>query len=166
MIILLSNDDGIYADGLKALEAALEPMGAEVWVVAPDRQQSATSHSLTLHRPLRVEEVGPRKLAVDGTPTDCVNLAVNGEIHLWTPPQVRIASIELPRGSEDYLVVEGLGTPWVILRIAASPDMPASLALPVTFGGDLSEPFQLGLFDILEERDENAPLVSVHFEVP
>ena len=93
-------------------------------------------------------------------------LAVNGEIHLWTPPQVRIAAIDLPPGSEDYLVVEGLGTPWVILRIAASPDLPASLALPVTFGGDLSEPFQLGLFDILEERDEDAPLVSVHFGVP
>lgn len=53
------------------------PMG-EVWVVAPDRQQSAASHSLSLHRPLRVEEVGPRRLAVDGTPTDCVNLAING----------------------------------------------------------------------------------------
>jgi len=46
--------------------------------VAPDREQSATSHSLSLHRPLRVERVGPRRLAVDGTPTDCVNLAING----------------------------------------------------------------------------------------
>jgi hypothetical protein len=94
-----------------------------------------------------------------------VPLAVNGEIHLWTPPHVRIESLERPPGSEDYLSVEGLGTPWVILRIAASPDMPGSLALPVSFSGDLTEPFQLGLFDILEERDENAPLVSLHFDV-
>lgn len=77
MIILVSNDDGIHAAGVRALEAALAPLG-EVWVVAPDREQSATSHSLSLHRPLRVERVGPRRLAVDGTPTDCVNLAING----------------------------------------------------------------------------------------
>jgi 5'-nucleotidase len=77
MLILVCNDDGIYAAGLRALEEALQPLG-EVWVVAPDREQSATSHSLNLHRPLRVEEVGARRLAVDGTPTDCVNLAVNG----------------------------------------------------------------------------------------
>jgi 5'-nucleotidase len=77
VIILVSNDDGIHAAGVRALEAALAPLG-EVWVVAPDRQQSAASHSLSLHRPLRVEEVAPRRLAVDGTPTDCVNLAVNG----------------------------------------------------------------------------------------
>jgi len=77
VIILVSNDDGIHAAGVRALEAALAPLG-EVWVVAPDREQSATSHSLSLHRPLRVERVGPRRLAVDGTPTDCVNLAING----------------------------------------------------------------------------------------
>src|SRR6185436_18464560 len=57
-------------DGLRAL--------GEVVVVAPDRERSAVSHSLTLHRPLRVEDVGPGRYAVDGTPTDCVNLAVNG----------------------------------------------------------------------------------------
>lgn len=77
MVILVSNDDGIWAAGIRALETALAALG-EVWTVAPDREQSATSHSLSLHRPLRVEEVGPRRLAVDGTPTDAVNLAVNG----------------------------------------------------------------------------------------
>jgi 5'-nucleotidase len=77
VVILVCNDDGIQAAGLRALEVALAPLG-EVWVVAPDREQSATSHSLSLLRPLRVDEVGPRRLAVDGTPTDCVNLAING----------------------------------------------------------------------------------------
>ena len=77
MIILVSNDDGIRAAGIRALEAALAPLG-ELWVVAPDREQSAASHSLSLHRPLRVEPVDGRHFAVDGTPTDAVNLAING----------------------------------------------------------------------------------------
>jgi 5'-nucleotidase len=77
MIILVSNDDGIRSDGIQALASAVERLG-EVWVVAPDREQSAAGHSLTLQRPLRVEEIAPRQFAVDGTPTDCVNLAVCG----------------------------------------------------------------------------------------
>jgi 5'-nucleotidase len=76
-LILVSNDDGIHSEGIIALAEALGPLG-EVVVAAPDRERSAVSHSLTLHRPLRVEELGPRRFAVDGTPTDCVNLAVNG----------------------------------------------------------------------------------------
>jgi len=76
-LILVSNDDGIHSKGIVALADALAGLG-EVVVVAPDRERSAVSHSLTLHRPLRVEEVGPGRHAVDGTPTDCVNLAVNG----------------------------------------------------------------------------------------
>ena len=74
--ILVSNDDGIHSAGLAALADVLEPLG-EVVVVAPDREQSACSHALTLHRPLRIDEVQPRRFTVDGTPTDCVNLAVN-----------------------------------------------------------------------------------------
>jgi 5'-nucleotidase len=77
VIILVSNDDGIRAAGIRALEAALAPLG-EVWVVAPDREQSAASHSLSLYRPLRVERVDEHHFAVDGTPTDAVNLAING----------------------------------------------------------------------------------------
>ena len=77
MAILLSNDDGVASEGLKALQETLASLD-EVWVVAPDRDQSAVSHSLTLQRPLRIEQVGTRTFVVDGTPTDCVNLAVNG----------------------------------------------------------------------------------------
>ncbi len=76
-VILISNDDGIRSEGIKSLAKALNRVGT-VYVVAPDRERSAASHSLTLHRPLRVEEVGPRLFSVDGTPTDCVTLAVNG----------------------------------------------------------------------------------------
>jgi 5'-nucleotidase len=75
MRLLCSNDDGILASGLACLEQAASALG-EVWVVAPDREQSATSHSLTLHHPLRPVQLGDRRWQVDGTPTDCVMLAV------------------------------------------------------------------------------------------
>ncbi len=75
MRILLSNDDGVHAPGLVALAAAFGD--DEVWVVAPDREQSASSHAISLHRPLRLVEVGPRRYAVDGTPTDAVYMGLN-----------------------------------------------------------------------------------------
>lgn len=76
-VILVSNDDGIDSEGIVALAVALKRVG-EIYVVATDRERSAAGHSLTLHEPLRVDEVGRRMYAVNGTPTDCVNLAVNG----------------------------------------------------------------------------------------
>lgn len=76
MRILLSNDDGIGADGLHALYEALATE-AEVWVVAPDREQSAASHAITLSRPLRIKERRARWFEVDGTPTDCVYIGIN-----------------------------------------------------------------------------------------
>ena len=75
MRILLTNDDGILAHGLECLHRAVEPLG-EITIVAPDREQSATSHSLTLHHPVRPVSRGERRWQVDGTPTDCVMLAV------------------------------------------------------------------------------------------
>jgi 5'-nucleotidase len=75
MRLLCSNDDGILAAGLACLEKAASALG-EVYVVAPDREQSATSHSLTLHHPLRPVQLGERRWQVDGTPTDCVMLAI------------------------------------------------------------------------------------------
>lgn len=74
--ILISNDDGIAAKGLAALAAAVDDLG-EVWVVAPEREQSAMSHSLSLHHPLRLRSVKERWFSVDGTPADSVYLAIN-----------------------------------------------------------------------------------------
>jgi 5'-nucleotidase len=76
MRILVTNDDGYLAGGIQTLQRAAEMLGSDVRVVAPDREQSATSHSLTLHYPLRVRQAGERVQVVDGTPTDCVMLAV------------------------------------------------------------------------------------------
>src|SRR5881397_364401 len=75
MRFLITNDDGILALGIECLCLAAEPLG-EVTIVAPDREQSATSHSLTLHHPLRPVRRAERRWQVDGTPTDCVMLAV------------------------------------------------------------------------------------------
>jgi 5'-nucleotidase len=74
--ILVTNDDGIASKGILLLAKALTEVG-EVFVVAPDREKSAIAHSLTLHRPLRVEKVKRNFFAVDGTPADCVHLGVN-----------------------------------------------------------------------------------------
>ena len=73
--ILVTNDDGVHSDGIKALADALRHLG-EVTVVAPIQEASAIGHALTLRRPLRIDSVGDNVFAVDGTPTDCVNIAI------------------------------------------------------------------------------------------
>lgn len=75
--ILLSNDDGIQAPGLRVLETIAQGLSSEVWICAPEGEQSGAGHSLTTRRPLRLRELGERRYAVDGTPTDCVLLGVH-----------------------------------------------------------------------------------------
>jgi 5'-nucleotidase len=77
MRILITNDDGINAPGLKALEEIANTISDDLWVVAPETEQSGASHSLTLTDPLRLREITKRKFAVRGTPADCVLMAVN-----------------------------------------------------------------------------------------
>jgi 5'-nucleotidase len=93
--ILVTNDDGVHADGIRAVAAALRPLG-EVTVIAPIQESSAIGHALTLRRPLRIEPVAPDFYAVDGTPTDCVNLGV----------------AVLMKGQLPDLVVSGINTGW------------------------------------------------------
>ncbi|MBD3160958.1 MAG: 5'/3'-nucleotidase SurE [Candidatus Eisenbacteria bacterium] len=88
MEILVTNDDGVLAEGITVLRRALEPLG-KVWVVAPEREQSGASHALTLHRPLRVRRIEESVYSVDGTPTDCVMLACRGI------PELKDATIDL-----------------------------------------------------------------------
>lgn len=75
--ILLTNDDGIDASGLKVLEEIAAALSDDIWVVAPDVEQSGAGHSLTLTRPLRMRKIGHQRYSVQGTPTDCVMLAIN-----------------------------------------------------------------------------------------
>lgn len=76
MRILCTNDDGINAAGLAALEEIARALGSDVWTVAPEVDQSGMARSITLTRPLRIRKVAPQRYAVDGTPTDCVQLGV------------------------------------------------------------------------------------------
>jgi 5'/3'-nucleotidase len=74
--LLVTNDDGINAQGLRVLERVARDISDDVWVVAPETNQSGASHSLTINRPLRIRQLSKRRFAVDGTPTDCVLLAL------------------------------------------------------------------------------------------
>jgi 5'-nucleotidase len=74
--ILLSNDDGIHSHGLKVLRRIAQQLSDDVWVVAPESEQSGVAHSLSLHKPLRIRKISSRRYAVNGTPTDCVVIAI------------------------------------------------------------------------------------------
>jgi len=98
---LCTNDDGIHASGLELLVQAAEKLG-EVFVVAPDRQRSASSHSLTLHSPVRPTEVSTGRITLDGTPTDCVLIAIS-ELCEHRPDFVLSGVNHGPNMGEDVL---------------------------------------------------------------
>ena len=90
MLVLLTNDDGINAEGLQALKREVSKIG-ELWVVAPDREQSATSHSLTLDYPIQINRISEKYYSVDGTPTDAVMLAVRAIMKI--KPDILVSGI-------------------------------------------------------------------------
>ena len=104
MIILLSNDDGIHSEGLVAIEESLKSV-AEVYTVAPEREQTSMSHALTLHRPLRVREIAPKRMAVDGTPVDCVKLALTGLLPVR--PNLVVSGINKGPNLGDDIIYSG-----------------------------------------------------------
>ena len=128
--ILISNDDGINSKGLHRLHEALSTLG-EVFVVAPDRDQSAVSHSLSLYRPLRLDEVSDPIYTVDGTPTDCVNLAINGILQDIKPDLV-VSGINKGENLGDDITYSGtvsaamegtlLGVPSIAVSLAGRDD--------------------------------------------
>jgi 5'-nucleotidase len=116
--ILVTNDDGIYSEGIRKLAEALEPL-AELTIVAPDREQSAASHALTLNRPLRLLQLQENEWIVDGTPSDCVNLAV----------------LKLMKTNRPDLVVSGI-------------NFGPNLGDDVTYSGTISAAFEGALLNI------------------
>ena len=124
-VILVTNDDGIHAQGLSALAQALESLG-EVFVVAPDREQSAVGHALTLHRPLRVDQVGERRYAVNGTPSDCVNLGVLGL--LPEPPVLVVSGINHGSNLGDDVTYSGTVSAAMEGTLLGVPSMAVSQA--------------------------------------
>jgi 5'-nucleotidase len=124
-VILATNDDGIHAPGLGALAEALAPLG-DVYVVAPDREQSAVGHALTLHRPLRVDRLGERRFAVNGTPSDCVNLGVLGL--LPEPPVLVVSGINHGSNLGDDVTYSGTVSAAMEGTLLGVPSMAVSQA--------------------------------------
>ena len=115
--ILVTNDDGVHSEGIRALADALRPLG-DVVVVAPIQEASAIGHALTLRRPLRIDSVSPGVFAVDGTPTDCVNLAISHVVK-----------------GKPALIVSGINKGW-------------NLGDDVTYSGTVSGALEGALLDI------------------
>ena len=90
--ILLTNDDGIDAPGLGVLEAIAQELAREIWIVAPEHDQSGVSHAISLHHPIRVTERGPRRYAVNGTPGDCAVMAA-GRLMAEAPPDLLLCGV-------------------------------------------------------------------------
>jgi 5'-nucleotidase len=130
MRILCTNDDGIHAPGLKTLEAIAHELSDDVWVVAPETDQSGVAHSLSLNDPLRLREISSRHFAVRGTPTDCVIMGVR---HLMRDAKPDLVLSGVNRGqnvAEDVTysgtvagAIEGtiLGVPSIALSQAYGP---------------------------------------------
>lgn len=129
MKIMVTNDDGISAPGIIALAAALRPLG-RLAVVAPDREQSAISHAITLHHPLRAEQRGDDIFAVSGTPTDCVNLGIHNLLDFR--PDLVVSGINRGANMGDDVTYSGtvsaameatlMGIPAVAISLATSSE--------------------------------------------
>jgi 5'-nucleotidase len=131
MRILVTNDDGIHAPGLGVAEQIAREISDDVWVVAPETEQSGASHSLTLSAPLRLRKIDDRHFAVSGTPTDCVMMAA---LHILKaqPPQLVLSGINWGSNLADDVTYSGtiagamegcaLGIPSIALSQASEED--------------------------------------------
>jgi len=106
MRILITNDDGIHAEGLDVCAEIGRALSEDVWVIAPEFDQSGVSHSLSLNDPLRLREVGERRFAVKGTPTDCV---IMGARHVIKdrPPNLVLAGVNRGRNAGEDVIYSG-----------------------------------------------------------
>jgi 5'-nucleotidase len=158
-VILLTNDDGLHARGLEALREALASLG-ELWVVAPDREQSAASHALTLSRPLRLRRHGERAFSVDGTPTDCVLLAVRGVPGLLDPkPDLVVAGINHGPNMGDDVTYSGTVAAAIEGRLLGKRAMAISLASWEPEHFEAAAAVATGLVGLLLEQAPEAPLL-------
>ena len=126
-LILVSNDDGHFADGLRALVDAVTPLG-EVVVVAPEAEQSAASHAISLHRPLRIKEVRAGWWAVDGTPADCAYVAIN-HILKGRRPDLCVSGINHGPNLADDVTYSGTVAAAMEASILGVPAIAFSLAV-------------------------------------
>ena len=159
-MILVTNDDGIGADGLLALKKVLGAL-SEVVVVAPDREQSATSHSLTLNHPLRVKEIEDSVLSLDGTPTDCVLLAFNGL--LKEKPGLVVAGINHGPNLGEDVSYSGTVAAAIEGTLQGAPSFAISVAGKPPYSFEAASSFALKLAGrILEEGMDCQTLLNVN----
>ena len=130
MRILITNDDGVHAHGLKVLEAIAQKLGGEVYVVAPESDQSGVAHSLSLNNPMRLREVGPRHFAVQGTPTDCVIMGVR-RLLLDTPPDLILSGVNRGQNIAEDVTYSGTIAAAMEGALLGVP----SIALSQAYGG-------------------------------
>ncbi len=125
MNIMVTNDDGIHAAGIRALAEAMSSLGS-VTVVAPDRERSAASHSLTLHSPLRIFELHKGWYAVDGTPTDCVNMGIHNMLPIT--PDLVVSGINHGANLGDAVTYSGTVAAAMEANLMGIPAIAFSLA--------------------------------------
>lgn len=128
MRILLTNDDGIHAPGLAALEAIAARLSDDVWVCAPAEENSGAGHSLTLHMPVRLVEHGERRFAVTGTPTDAVNLALR-KLFADRAPDLVISGINSGENLADDVTYSGTISAAMEAALAGIPAVAMSQAM-------------------------------------
>ena len=153
--ILVTNDDGIFSEGIKRLATALSEI-AEVVVVAPDREQSAMGHALTLSRPLRMQKVQENWYAVDGTPTDCVNLGVLSVLADQLPDFVA-SGINFGMNLGDDVTYSGTVSAGFEGTLLGIPSVAFSQELAEGFSFRPAALFARDLFRILVEQRDSLP---------
>ena len=107
MRILITNDDGIHAPGLDVLERIARTLTDDVWVIAPETDQSGKAHSLSLSEPLRLRAVDERRYAVRGTPTDCVIMGVRHILD--TAPDLVLSGVNRGANVDDDVTYSEIG---------------------------------------------------------
>src|SRR6185503_15747067 len=131
--ILVTNDDGVHSEGIKTLAAALGHLG-NITIVAPMQEASAIGHALTLRRPLRIETIGPKTFGIDGTPTDCVNLAISHII--GRKPDLIVSGINKGWNLGDDVTYSGTVSGALVAELVLERGMPkfTFLNINVPFG--------------------------------
>lgn len=162
--VLLTNDDGWRGEGLALLERLAHELADEVWVVAPELDQSGTSMAVSLHEPLRVQQSGERRFSVSGTPSDCVLLAV--EELLPARPQLVLSGINRGSNFSDSVAYSGtvgaalsatlLGLPALALSQGFHPGQPVPWETAARFGGEL-------IRELLRETWPTDTALSINF---
>ncbi|HEV7321986.1 MAG TPA: 5'/3'-nucleotidase SurE [Ensifer sp.] len=166
MRILLTNDDGIHAEGLSVLERVARTISDDVWVVAPEADQSGLAHSLTLSEPLRLRQIAEKRFALRGTPTDCVIMAVRKVLD--RKPDLVLSGVNIGANMADDVTYSGTvagaieGTLQGIRSIALSQAYHHALGKPVPW--DVVETHAPGLIRQLMTVDlPDGTLLNVNF---